>query len=95
MTYDEAMERFGIDRPDTRFGLELGNFEELEEKISSKVERVKGLRVPGGGCFSRKRLDDIEKGARAAGVEWFFWVKTAAAGSWNSNSKKFFDDAVD
>ncbi|MEO8587707.1 MAG: aspartate--tRNA ligase [Acidobacteriota bacterium] len=92
ITYDEAMERFGIDRPDTRYGLELGNFKELEEKISSKVERVKGLRVPGGGTFSRKRLDDIEKGARAAGVEWFFWVKTAAAGSWNSNSKKFFDD---
>ena len=92
MTYDEAMERFGIDRPDTRFGLELGNFEEIGEKISSKVEKVKGLRVPGGGSFSRKRLDDIEKGARAAGVEWFFWVKTAAAGSWNSNSKKFFDD---
>jgi aspartyl-tRNA synthetase len=92
MTYDEAMERYGIDRPDTRFGLELGNFEGFEEKISSKVERVKGLCVPGGGSFSRKRLDDIEKSARAAGVEWFFWVKTGAA--WNSNSKKFFDDAA-
>ncbi|MGZ5428188.1 MAG: aspartate--tRNA ligase, partial [Thermoanaerobaculia bacterium] len=93
MTYDEAMERYGIDRPDTRFGLELGDFAALEEKISSKVERVKGLCVPGGGSFSRKRLDDLEKGARAAGVEWFFWVKTAAAGSWNSNSKKIFGDA--
>ena len=92
MTYDEAMERYGIDRPDTRFGLELGDFAALEEKISSKVERVKGLCVPGGGSFSRKRLDDLEKGARAAGVEWFFWVKTAAAGSWNSNSKKIFSD---
>ena len=93
MTYDEAMERFGIDRPDTRFGLELGDFAALEENLSSKVERVKGLCVPGGGSFSRKRLDDLEKGARAAGVEWFFWVKTAAAGSWNSNSKKIFSDA--
>jgi aspartyl-tRNA synthetase len=93
MTYDEAMERYGIDRPDTRFGLELGDFAALEEKISSKVERVKGLCVPGGGSFSRKRLDDLEKGARAVGVEWFFWVKTAAAGSWNSNSKKIFSDA--
>jgi len=92
MTYDEAMERFGIDRPDTRFGLELGNFQEIEEKISSKVERVKGLCVPGGASFSRKRLDDIEKGARAAGIEWFFWVKTGGPGSWNSNSKKFFSD---
>lgn len=93
MTYDEATERYGIDRPDTRFGLELRNFAALEEKISSKVEKVKGLCVPGGGSFSRKRLDDLEKGARAAGVEWFFWVKTAAAGSWNSNSKKIFSDA--
>jgi aspartyl-tRNA synthetase len=93
MTYDEAMERYGIDRPDTRFELELGDFAALEENLSSKVERVKGLRVPGGGSFSRKRLDDLERGARAAGVEWFFWVKTAAAGSWNSNSKKIFSDA--
>ncbi len=93
MTYDEAMERYGIDRPDTRFALELGDFAALEEHLSSKVERVKGLCVPGGGSFSRKRLDDLEKGARAAGVEWFFWVKTAAAGSWNSNSKKIFSDA--
>jgi aspartyl-tRNA synthetase len=100
MTYDEAMERYGIDRPDTRYGLELGNFagfeEKIEEKISAKVERVKGLRVPGGGSFSRKRLDDLEKSARAAGVDLFFWVKTAAAGSWNSNSKKIFsDDSVE
>ena len=94
MTYDEAMERYGIDRPDTRFGLELGNFQEIEEKISLKVERVKGLCVPGGASFSRKRLDDIEKGARAAGVDWFFWVKTGGPGSWNSNSKKFFDDSA-
>ena len=93
MTYDEAMERYGIDRPDTRFALELGDFAALEENLSSKVERAKGLCVPGGGSFSRKRLDDLEKGARAAGVEWFFWVKTAAAGSWNSNSKKIFSDA--
>jgi aspartyl-tRNA synthetase len=92
MTYDEAMERYGIDRPDTRFDLELGDFAALEENLSSKVERIKGLCVPGGGSFSRKRLDDLEKGARAAGVEWFFWVKTAASGSWNSNSKKIFSD---
>jgi aspartyl-tRNA synthetase len=95
MTYDEAMERFGIDRPDTRFGLELKSLDEamFKENISSKVDRLKGLCVPGGASFSRKRLDDIEKGAREAGVEWFFWVKTAAAGSWNSNSKKIFTDA--
>jgi aspartyl-tRNA synthetase len=94
MTYDEAMERYGIDRPDTRFGLELKSLDEatFKENLSSKVERVKGLCVPGGASFSRKRLDDLEKGARAAGAEWFFWLKTAAAGRWNSNSKKIFSD---
>ena len=90
MTFDEAMDRYGVDRPDTRFSLELGDVAGLEEKIPSKVEKVKGLCVPGGGSFSRKRLDDLERGAKAAGVEWFFWVKTASP--WNSNSKKFFDD---
>ena len=90
MTYDEAMERFGIDRPDLRFGLELGDVAGLEEKIPSKVEKVRGLCVPGGGSFSRKRLDEFEKGAKAAGAEWFFWVKTSSP--WNSTSKKFFDD---
>ena len=96
MTYHEAMERYGIDRPDTRFGLELGSVEiaqaRFEEHLSSKVEKWKGLCVPKGASFSRKRLDDIEKGARAAGIEWFFWLKTAEGGSWNSNSKKIFDD---
>jgi aspartyl-tRNA synthetase len=95
MTYDDAMERYGVDRPDTRFGLELKGLDEasFRENLSSKVDRLKGLCIPGGASFSRKRLDDIEKGARAAGVDWFFWLKTAAAGSWNSNSKKLFSDA--
>lgn len=92
LTYDEAMERFGVDRPDTRFGLELGDLAGFEENLPSKVEKVKGLRVPGGAAFSRKRLDDLEKAAKAAGVEWFFWVKLAEGGVWNSNSKKFFSD---
>ena len=95
MTYEEAMERFGIDRPDTRFGLELKGLggATFEGNLPSKVDKLKGLCVPGGATFSRKRLDDLEKGARAAGVDWFFWVKTAAAASWNSNSKKIFSDA--
>jgi aspartyl-tRNA synthetase len=94
MTYDEAMERFGIDRPDTRFGLELRSLggARFEDNLPSKVDKLKGLCVPGGASFSRKRLDDIEKGARAAGVDWFFWVKTGGPGSWNSNSKKIFSD---
>ena len=50
--------------------------------------------MPGGASFSRKRLDDLEKAARASGAEWFFWVKLAEAGAWNSNSKKIFSDGA-
>ena len=98
MTYAEAMERFGIDRPDTRFGLELkslagtGN-DGSDQGISLKVDNLKGLCVPGGAAFSRKRLDDVEKSARAAGVQLLVWVKLAEGGTWNSNSKKIFGDS--
>ncbi len=96
MTYAEAMERFGIDRPDTRFGLELGSLdgEMFDESLSSNVEKLKGLCVPGGASFSRKRLDDVEKAARAGGVGWFLWVKLGEAGAWYSNSKKLFKDGA-
>ncbi len=94
MTYDEAMERYGIDRPDTRFGLELKSFGEGLLVFPSKVDAVKGLCVPGGASFSRKRLDDLEKAARASGAEWFIWVKLAEGGAWNSNSKKIFSDGA-
>ena len=67
MTYDEAVERFGIDRPDTRFGLELKSLDDGLLVFPSKVDAIKGLCVPGGASFSRARLDDLEKGARASG----------------------------
>jgi aspartyl-tRNA synthetase len=94
MTYDEAMERYGIDRPDTRFALELKSLDEGLLVFPSKVVAAKGICVPGGASFSRKRLDDLEKAARASGAEWFIWVKIAEAGAWNSNSKKIFDDGA-
>ncbi len=94
LTFDEAMERYGVDRPDTRFGLELTTLPApaVPEEISSKGETAKGLRVPGGAAFSRKRLDDLERASKAAGVEWFLWIKLAEGGGWNSNSKKLLSD---
>ena len=60
------------------------NFEELGIQrfaVPSKVERSRVCAFPVARSFSRKRLDDIEKRRAAAGVEWFFWVKTAPAGA--------------
>ena len=81
LTYAEAMERFGSDRPDTRFGLELIDLANLCDGCGFRVleeaaaeGRVKGLVVPGGAALSRKQLDalsDFVKPYGAAGVLWF------------------------
>jgi aspartyl-tRNA synthetase len=79
MHYAEAMERYGIDRPDLRYGLEIedvsGVFRDTEFVVTKNAlaagGRVRGIRVPGGASLSRKQVDEIEavaKGAGAAGL---------------------------
>jgi len=98
MGYDEAMERFGIDRPDTRFGLELRTLESsaLSAEVLKKADAVKGLRVPGGAAFARKRLDDLEAAAKQLGAGGLIWIKLQAdlPGGFNSNAKKLVDEAL-
>lgn len=81
LQYAQAMERFGSDRPDTRFGLELVELGPLCAGCGFRVleaaaaeGRVKGLVLPGGAALSRKQLDalsDFVKPYGAAGVLWF------------------------
>jgi aspartyl-tRNA synthetase len=81
LTFSEAMERYGSDRPDTRFALELVALEHLCKGCGFRVletaaadGRVKGLVLPGGAELSRKQLDalsDFVKPYGAAGVLWF------------------------
>ena len=98
ITHAEAMERFGIDRPDTRYGLELRtlDFSSSPSDILRAAERVKGIAVPGGAGFSRKRLDDLEVSAKQLGASGLVWIKLQAdlPGGWNSNAKKLLDDAT-
>jgi len=98
MSYDEAMERYGVDRPDTRFGLELATLDVSmsPSEILRKAETVKGFAVPNGSAFPRKRLDELEAAAKALGAGGLIWIKTAAeaGASWNSNAKKMLDDAT-
>jgi aspartyl-tRNA synthetase len=76
MTYAEAMERYGSDRPDLRYELELFDasdvFRETEFTIARSAiaqgGRVRGIRVPGGAALSRKQVDEIEQGAKSAGA---------------------------
>ncbi|HEV8434510.1 MAG TPA: aspartate--tRNA ligase [Thermoanaerobaculia bacterium] len=94
MTWNEAMTRFGIDRPDTRFGLELvditGVAKTLEFEPFKAAAAVRAIVVPGGASFSRKRLDDLVAAAKARGGT-LAWIKFDAPGS--SSIKKFITDA--
>ncbi len=79
MTYREAMERYGCDRPDLRYGLEIRDWTAAFAGLDFGVTRaaldaggrVRGLVVPGGAAWSRKQVDELEalaKGAGAAGL---------------------------
>lgn len=100
ITYDEAMDRFGTDRPDTRFGMELVNLTKIAADCSFKVFRsvadkggtVRGLNAKGCSSFSRKDLDDLTDFAVQFGAKGLAWVKMKADGEWQSPIAKFFTD---
>ncbi|MEK6613037.1 MAG: aspartate--tRNA ligase [Gemmatimonadota bacterium] len=76
MSYADAMERYGCDRPDLRYGLEVSDhtatFAGLEFVVTRAAidagGRVRGIRVPGGAAWSRKQVDELEALARGAGA---------------------------
>ncbi|HEX3534024.1 MAG TPA: aspartate--tRNA ligase [Gemmatimonadaceae bacterium] len=88
LAYADAMERFGIDRPDTRYGLELFDasdaFRGSEFGVTNAAlaagGRVRGLKIPGGAALSRKQLDEIEAIAKLAGAGGLIRLKRGAAG---------------
>jgi aspartyl-tRNA synthetase len=82
LSYAEAMSRFGTDRPDLRFGLELVDVSEVAGKSAFRVfsenvaagRPVKALRAPGCGDFSRKQIDELEEIARETGAKGLAWM---------------------
>ncbi|OGL28353.1 MAG: aspartate--tRNA ligase [Candidatus Rokubacteria bacterium RIFCSPLOWO2_12_FULL_69_21] len=83
LAYDEAIARFGSDKPDLRYGLELSECSDLFKaapfqafaQVVAAGGAVKGLRVPGGGGMSRKDLDDLTEAAKGFGAKGLVWVK--------------------
>lgn len=77
MPWQEAMDRFGSDKPDTRFGLELFDIGDIIMQSEFKIVRdtlenggiVRGIRIPGGAKYSRKEIDDITKLAVSFGAK--------------------------
>jgi aspartyl-tRNA synthetase len=82
LTYDEAMARYGSDKPDLRYELELVDlaeaFEGTEFKSFASVlgdgGAIRGLRIPGGRSFSRRELDDLITDAKGRGAAGLVWV---------------------
>ena len=82
LSYEDALARYGIDRPDLRFGLELFDVTELVSKSKFGVFKnaaaaggiVKGLRFPGGASLSRKEIDDLIEYVRPYGAKGLAWI---------------------
>jgi aspartyl-tRNA synthetase len=88
LSYAEAVERFGTDRPDTRYGLEIFDatqaFRESDFGIATSAisagGRVRGIRIPGGAALSRKQVDEVEAIAKSAGAGGLIRLKRGSAG---------------
>ncbi len=88
MTYREAMDGYGTDKPDRRFELRLVELTEavadsgfrVFAETAAKGGVVKGLRVPQGSTKSRKEIDDLEAVAKTHGAKGLAWTKVAASG---------------
>ncbi|WP_239732659.1 MULTISPECIES: aspartate--tRNA ligase [unclassified Mammaliicoccus] len=100
MTYAEAMDRYGIDKPDTRFGMELINLSELAAKMDFKVFKstvenggeVKAIVVEGAANdYSRKDIDQLQAFANIYGAKGLAWLKVTDEGL-NGPISKFFSE---
>jgi aspartyl-tRNA synthetase len=78
ITYQDAIEKYGTDKPDLRFGMEITNVRELfKDKNFAPFEKaqVRGFVVKGGSSLTRKRIDGLSDMAKDAGLGSIFWAK--------------------
>jgi aspartyl-tRNA synthetase len=103
MTYADAMNRFGSDKPDTRFGMEFVDFSAQLQNTDFGPYRaaldangqVKGINVKGGAKYSRKSLDELTELAKRFGAGGLAWIKTSETGEISSPlAKSLGDDKV-
>lgn len=86
------MARYGVDKPDTRFGLELHDITAHVRgsgfKLFSQAKLVKAMRVPGGESLTRKEIDDLTEFVRIYGAQGLAWIKIRE-NEWQSPIAKF------
>lgn len=103
MTYTDAMEKYGSDKPDIRFGLKISDvsgpvarseFKALKETLDSGGT-VRAVAVTGGAAFSRKEIDDLIEEAKTHGAKGLAWIKVTAEGYQSSITKFFSKEILD
>ena len=100
LTYDEAMRRFGTDRPDMRFGMELVDISGLVAECGFRVFRdvvaaggqVRGIRAPGCGTYSRREIDELTALAQREGAKGLAWLALGHEGEVRSSFARFITE---
>lgn len=100
LTYQEAMDRFGKDAPDMRFGMELVNVTDWAEGCGFSVfenalqsgGHVRGIKAEGCGEYSRKQLDELTEQVKLWGAHGLVYVKISPKGEVSSPMRKFIAD---
>jgi len=100
LTWKDAMNRFGSDKPDLRFGLELCDISDIVKNCEFKVfsEPVKNggsvrmISVPSGGTLPRKQIDSLVEFVKTYGAKGLAWTKLGEDGSSSSSYAKFLTD---
>ena len=100
MTWQEAMDRFGTDKPDTRFGMELVNVSELVVGcgfgvFTGALEQggsVRGINVKGQGAMPRKKIDKLVEFAKGYGAKGLAYLAVNEDGSYKSSFAKFMTE---
>jgi len=101
LTWREAMDRFGSDKPDLRFGLELSDISDIVKNCEFRVfadpvangGSVRMIYVPNGGTMPRKQIDSLVEFVKTYGAKGLAWTKFNEDGSVSSSYSKFLTDA--
>ena len=97
MTFDEAMKRYGNDKPDIRFGMEFGELNDVAQhkdfKVFNAAELVVGIAIPGGNSYSRKEIDKLVDWVKRPqiGALGMVYVRCNEDGTYKSSVDKFYD----
>lgn len=95
MTWQDAMDRFGVDKPDLRVEIELTDLSDLfktSEVRAFAADTVKALRIPDGSSFSRSTLDVLTEKAKTLGAQGLAWFRVEESGALDSPLDRFLSE---